>query len=906
MIEQLVWTDLTTFAVDAQQTNTLIITPQERLAQILSLRIGQQKTVTVWAEPQIMSLKRWLDQLYTFALQANYLPPRRRLQAWEARLLWQASCPLPSSLSRHLSELAFAAGQLLARWEIPFSQLGQLHFAPSQLLLEWLTAYQQRLAAHRCIDETMMVQAIRQVDFSNLLLPWEKIVLLGVTEIWPQLQRLLQQLTANKILHYQANFALQPKLITHAFPAPREELEAQLTQALAWHTQDDMQAIGLIIGDLEHKSGQISGIWENLVGNTSPHIALLQPQGTPVSQTTWFDFLWQVLTCNPNFTSFVDFSLVLRSPYLRGAKAEAAIRAQLEWEWRGQESWFVDWAMLHPCRDRAPQLWQVLHDIKEWHAHFTQQTLTPRQWQKAWTSLGATICEPEALMHAQEIIVSQRLQDVLAEVASLDEFLGPIAFKTALQLLKELAQETPLPMPTTTRGIFLLRAEQALGWPMDALWISGLHAGNWPGAANPNPFLPTSWQRHHDLPHATAKREWHYCQQLSQALVQQAPNVVISQAEHEGELPLLPSPLFSDVSLPLTRLDDAATTAQGRGKLSPTRRAMKKQIVHTAYAGSENNERFSDPRLHSYENLRSQTLIGSAPSAFTLETWTDTSAPRLPENYAASSRVFALQAQCPFRANAELRLNAKPQPLPTLGISNKLRGQVLHDVMAQLWQSWQSQTTLIHLPAQKRETDIRATIAKSIAKFQRLYPLIFSAKRCKLESARLQILIHTWITAELNRAPFNVIAQEKQIALQLAQLQVRVRLDRVDELDTGEKIIIDYKTGHVTPANWFGDRPFDLQLPLYAMHYKNEVAALAYAKLRAPQPQWLGVAAHGDLIPALTIKKIPWSEQLEQWQTQLTDLADEYVQGVATVTPQKEACAQCHLHAFCRIQGTNR
>jgi len=43
-----------------------------------------------------------------------------------------------------------------------------------------------------------------------------------------------------------------------------------------------------------------------------------------------------------------------------------------------------------------------------------------------------------------------------------------------------------------------------------------------------------------------------------------------------------------------------------------------------------------------------------------------------------------------------------------------------------------------------------------------------------------------------------------------------VRLDRIDRLNDDSLLVIDYKSGTVSPSSWDLPRPDDVQLPLYA------------------------------------------------------------------------------------------
>src|SRR3546814_15755267 len=63
-------------------------------------------------------------------------------------------------------------------------------------------------------------------------------------------------------------------------------------------------------------------------------------------------------------------------------------------------------------------------------------------------------------------------------------------------------------------------------------------------------------------------------------------------------------------------------------------------------------------------------------------------------------------------------------------------------------------------------------------------------------------------------------------------LRLRLRPDRVDVDERGQRIVLDYKTGVRKPAPWTGGRPEDPQLLMYAL-IEPQVSAVAFARLSA-------------------------------------------------------------------------
>ena len=102
----------------------------------------------------------------------------------------------------------------------------------------------------------------------------------------------------------------------------------------------------------------------------------------------------------------------------------------------------------------------------------------------------------------------------------------------------------------------------------------------------------------------------------------------------------------------------------------------------------------------------------------------------------------------------------------------------------------------------------------------------------RVEADRLQRQALASLALDATREPFTVIEFEKEILPEIEGQVIRLFIDRIDQAENGEKIIIDYKTGKVDPKKWFGDRPEDPQLPLYAISSEATPAAVTFAVVR--------------------------------------------------------------------------
>ena len=164
---------------------------------------------------------------------------------------------------------------------------------------------------------------------------------------------------------------------------------------------------------------------------------------------------------------------------------------------------------------------------------------------------------------------------------------------------------------------------------------------------------------------------------------------------------------------------------------------------------------------------------------------------------------------------------------------------------------------------------------------------------------------------ERQRSAFSVVQREQDITLQLAQLHIKLRVDRVDQLPDGSRVIIDYKSGTCTVQDWLGDRPARPQLLLYGCAEPDTAAALAFAQVQPRNCRYVGL---GRIAPASGISTDisraaksrmnaqDWPTLNERWRETLERLATAFVAGEAQVDPlAPSTCTWCGLQSLCRV-----
>jgi probable DNA repair protein len=478
---------------------------------------------------------------------------------------------------------------------------------------------------------------------------------------------------------------------------------------------------------------------------------------------------------------------------------------------------------------------------------------SPSQWSRAFSRLLKLIGWPgNRALNSEEHQAMEAWNKLLSAFATLDAVIVSLSFEAALARLNSLAAKQPFQPENEGAPVQIMGLLEASGLHFDHLWVLGLHDEEVPPPPQPNPFLPLGLQRELGLPHSSAQRELEFYGKLLSRLSASAPEVVFSYPQWEGDQPLSASPLIGFAA---------------------------------------DNE--SEPLPVRWLDL----IRGSAAS----EALEDRVAPELPVGWEQRGGTGMLKdmAACPFRAFARNRLSARELEDVSIGLDAKEKGSGVHKVLELIWAELKTQENLRALAPQQLQDLIATNIAKATEDKGRL--------GAQLERLRLQRLLTEWFEIEKQRPPFRVLEREQDRPVAIGHLQIQTRIDRVDELPDGRRVIIDYKTGEVKNQVWSGERLGEPQVPLYCVSSESPIAAAAFAQIRTGDLQIKGVSNNGELGKMKAMDKLPpMTELIEEWSRALHKLGDGFRTGVADVDPkEKSTCDYCRLPALCRIHDAH-
>lgn len=457
---------------------------------------------------------------------------------------------------------------------------------------------------------------------------------------------------------------------------------------------------------------------------------------------------------------------------------------------------------------------------------------------------------------------------LLDEYAALAAWLPRCPAAEAVATLADLAGERNFDPASVAAPVTLTDSHDDPVVRYDAIWVAGLDSAQWPAPPRPDVFIPLRLQVAAGIPSASALGQTQAARRSLSAWRAAAGHLTCSWARLEGDAHRSPSPL-------LTRLDDASTASSAK----------------------------------SLATLASQLRRPG------LELVEDVGGVRVDTGHIVKGGVtpLALQAECGFRAYAQMRLAAERLEQPAPGLDARERGMLMHKALELVWIKLKN-----HFHLQGTESLRAPLIADSVeaavlAVFRGHVPMELRPA-VEREKLRLEKLIEALLREEQRRPSFDVVALEARREVSIAGGRFEIRIDRIDFIEGGGYAILDYKSGEPRAPRWHGTEVRDPQLLSYLLaEAGRNVQALANVSLANGRAKFSGRSARSGLLP--DVKGVPgkdpakvppgeiddaWQGELSQWLMGLAHLATDYIAGHAPVQPASDVCRNCHLTILCR------
>lgn len=864
--------------LDSLRRGATVIAANARAARALQIRYAQEQRIAgheAWPSPPIYDWDSWLRELWRDYAFRNPAAPML-LSSLQEQMVWTRMRPQDAaqvlSLAA-LADLAMEAWRLLCDYRAHSPRRGEWEQPDAELFRQWAARFERECLQRGWISSAQIAPAL--AEDSGAALPQE-IYLVGFDRITPAQRLLVDALRERDVLIHEAE---APPQETQRFWIKAMDARQEVEACAAWARNvlevNPVARIGVIVPGMAARRGEIDRAFRRILMPQSEDIregcdmpyefSLGQPLAdVPLVRAAILLLRWMTQPL-----AEAEISWLLLSGFAADTASNSFAVARHDASQRRRP-------LLVPERSLGDYVLGLagkpeLRDILE-HLSAAQQSAAanrfsdqPRQ-ASAWIELAQHVLGKagwpgQRALSSAEFQALQRWERLLDELASLDFDESQYDYADFLKLLEAHAAESIYAPESHDAPIQVMGPFESSGQQFDAIWFMGVDDAAWPQRGRLHPLLPPAVQRQFGMPSSAPGDDSNLAHAVTARLLRSAPQVVFSYSEREKEGELRPSPLIASL---FAQSPDPATAQTAQRQIAP---------------------------------------LEPVPDSANL--------PWPADQNAGGADVLRRQSACPFQAFAVKRLAAQPLESAEWGLDPAEKGKVLHRVLERLFgQSIRSHADLLRAQqAHQIETLLDTAIQAELANYATNDS--WPAAYLEAERRRLHARITEWLECEAKRVPFTVEDCERKLPdVHVGELRMNLRADRVDLLDDGSRVILDYKSGEVSAKKWKGERPDEPQLPLYAAYGNIEnLSGVLLARIRAGNTGFDGRIrdARAQLMPDLSsqtgIVQEPYSEDLRaEWARVLDNLAAQFLRGEAEVDPREPAaCKQCDLQSLCRV-----
>lgn len=866
--------------------DTLIITVSNRsairLRQVYIDHLKRSQDAKSFRLPQILPWRAFFDMLWR---EASFLTekyePRPRLDGFAEQIQWQQvldNSDLNSLNKPALAQRMCEAHMLQYEWDVDV----QPHEVNPEYktFTNMLQAYGARLEEIKVWDEVSVMKILLDIltdqsvlDVLNLE---SNIFLHGFHEISVYQEKLLQTLadSGRRIARCGVERPRAEQANSCSFKSPAEELRSAILWARQRLSADPETRIAIVDPDLAGHAVQIDRYAHQILAREQEgqrfkwNLFLARPLSDwPLIRSLlgWLDVLALLQARRP--VSYRQFGETVMHSIQGLLATEASQAARLDKDLRNRDTVNVQGKKLQLNTDLPAD--DVISVIKAYLPEFAEGfekvlarlagTSRERLSLSDWYDVLCNIIELLNFPGPQNLSSEQYLsctvfEEQLKEVAALSEMTPAMSFSEAVSILTHKCRNKSFkPAGDPGARLDILRVLDAEGGSWDEIWMLGLQQDTLPATPRPNPFLPAVSLKRANAPRSTYLRELQWSEQMIKGILHSARKVLFTWHEFEGEAQTPPSSLIAP--------------------FEPVPVNIEQPVIRQA-------------ALTSFVDDRGPGIKGMIPRGYAF---------------------LEHQARCPLWAFGKYRLGLESLPdYPEYPLDVRVTGTVVHQTLEALWREIKDPERMQGL----LETEDNDFIKEKVLDFMLWHGAPLRSMYTQLTVDYLVSCVRGLLMQEMKREDFIVLTMEKPREVFLGDIQLKLRVDRIDLLGGHDRLLIDIKTGRL-PAftDMLRERPVSLQLPLYAA-FDDDVSAMAgvaYATTSIKEPGYRCLTRE-DLLEKKTVKglqQLPsedWKKLLETWKKACIDIAGEISSGYAAVKFEKLSDLDyCDIRPFLRL-----
>jgi probable DNA repair protein len=869
--------------------NATVIAASSQLARWLLYINNKAFSVTgqkAWETPNIVALEVWLKNLWDSSWPSKYVISKTQsLKLWETII--ENDLRLSEINLLQLEDLAQSAAKAydnIKLYDIPTTYDSFATSLETETFLKWFKKYEEKLYQLEAIDPSELPNLVHDgVRSGQIVLPLDPLVFSGFFKFNPALQRLIEALSdkslpINKIQLSSKNAAVAS---THIFESKSIREECQLCAQYIYKHYEPGMTFGIILCEYSKYKETLA---KELTAELSPRYTFpwLNEEtpfnfesAAPLSREPIIQQALSVLSSGPNI-SLETFTEFLHSPFFTGLVKEQEPRRKIDREFHREKRLRIDlgrsdvFPLTLPALKKNLKIWFLF--IRD--SEPRQPSIWARIFSQTLRRLGWPNGDRETTLRTT--LAYDAWTECLDALASLDHILGFQTKQQAWKTFKRFADGKSFQTQRKNKPIQIIDFNNSAGMKFDQVWVLGASADALPSPTSPNPFIPLNVQKILKLPHSTPEWELALTQNLLSQFWAQSRSTIFSYPIWDKDIAVRKSPLLKQFSNEIEK----STLRQDK----PNHQLKAEDLLETF---EENIEIPISPEEISTKR----------------KDWSR-----------SGYRLIKNQSNCPFRAFAAHRLDLNPISVPETDFEESERGILVHNALESVWNELKNSSQLRNIIENDQLLDLIKNKVDQVSE-KINYSLKEQNQFVELEKKRVASLIEQWLKNEDLRENFEIFGLEYTETIQLAELEINVRVDRIDLLSDGSQLIIDYKTGAINTADWFQERIQEPQLPLYAIKLKP--AGIAYAKV-IKGPKAINFTYLSKEPSILQLPNAPtsyekktgiskWEHLLNYWEACLTSLAENFLSGKTEIDPFRPGatCKNCGYQSLCRIAETN-
>jgi probable DNA repair protein len=852
---------------DALDGSGAVVTASRRLARTLNYEFARRRLADhqlAWPTPAIIAWGDWLAQLLTTVADQATMPVR--LSGHQERLLWE------QCLRHEIDEPLLSAGALvkqsreawsrLAEFGVTLQEVRDAARGTDQRLFSRVAArYRAVLEREGWVDEAGLAGLVTNYTAAGQVALPAELLFVGFDRLVPVVQAFIDgakaQGTAARIAAIGGP-AGQGTLFE--FENPDCELRAAGAWARDALLKEPGQRIAIIASNLDQNADRIARlVKEGLIPGwqvaPSRHARVLNVShgrklaDIPACAIALLILKWLHAELNSR-----ELSVLLRSRCIGTSVEPGRVRLEIRSRQRPDQDWTPEMFLraFSSGRDLAINGGDWRERLGQFAA--LKSKLPRRAKPSVWIELMDKALRlwnwpGDETLSSDDFQLLNRWRELLNDFARLDLVSPAISASVAVSRLVSMAVETIYQPDQSGATVELLAPLEAAGMEFDSVWVAGATSAAWPSARRPLALVNRQLQQEHQMPDADPADGLAFSQTILRRLAGSSPHWVCSYAATENDTEQAASDMLSEFAL------CAEKPPSDPGWYAKSLTGGEHTVIEA-----------TDP----------VPAVGSG------------------ETISGGAMSIQWQLDEPFQAFACARLGVRRLPAFVRGLSAGYRGNLIHEALHHLYVELAEGSNLSDWDDQAVCDRVSAAARKAFGLHFRTASTVLKAL-LRLEQDRASQLMHAVVRFDKeSRDPFKVSGVEENLRATIAGLELRLRVDRLDRLNTGDLVILDYKTGAWRRLLDRDGMPKEIQLIVYACALQQPIADIGFYNVDS---RAVGIDGAGrSLSPNLD-----WDVELDRWRERVNQAARSLLQGDVRLTSRHRLQAARPLSLLSRV-----